>query len=61
MALKLILNVIYTVGIFLCGAIVYWAWPSGQYLYIMGAIFIGGLFIILKIKLLKELRTPSKK
>jgi uncharacterized protein (DUF486 family) len=60
MALKLFLNVLYTIGIFVCLAVIYWAYPLKRYEFIMGAVFIGGLFIILKIKLLKDLRTPKK-
>jgi len=54
------LNVLYTIGIFVCAAIIWWAYPLQQYMYVMSAIFIAGLLIILKIKLLKDLRTPSK-
>ena len=61
MALKLFLNVLYTIGIFVCAAVIWWAYPLQQYMYVMGAVFVAGLFIILKIKLLKELRTPSNK
>jgi len=55
------LNVLYTIGIFVCAAIIYWAYPLQQYLYAMSAVFVAGLLIILKIKLLKELRTPPNK
>ncbi|QKJ31881.1 hypothetical protein HQ865_19635 [Mucilaginibacter mali] len=60
MALKLFLNVLYTIGIFVCAAIVYWAFPLQRYEFVIGGVFVAGLFIILKIKLLKELRTPKK-
>jgi len=60
MAKKMFLNVLYTIGIFVCAAIIWWAYPLQQYMYVMSAIFIAGLLIILKIKLLKDLRTPSK-
>jgi acyl-CoA reductase-like NAD-dependent aldehyde dehydrogenase len=61
MALKLFLNVLYTIGIFVCAVIVWWAFPIHQYMYVLAAVFVAGLFIILKIKLLKELRTPPNK
>ncbi len=60
MALKLFLNVLYTIGIFVCAAIVYWAFPAHRYEYVLGGVFVAGLFIILKIKLLRELRAPKK-
>jgi hypothetical protein len=42
-------------------AIGYWAFQHAQYAYILGAAFIAGLLIILKIKLLKEFRQPPLK
>ncbi|GAB3931262.1 DUF6358 family protein [Mucilaginibacter myungsuensis] len=60
MALKLFMNVLYTIGIFVCCAVVYWAFPKQEYMWAMAAIFIAGLFVILKIKLLKELRQKKK-
>ncbi|MES2278480.1 MAG: DUF6358 family protein [Bacteroidota bacterium] len=60
MALKLFLNVLYTIGIFVCAVVAYWGYQHSRYEFILGAVFIGGLFIILKIKLLKELRPPLK-
>lgn len=61
MGKKLALNVLYTVSIFICVAIIYWAWPLKRYEFILGAIFIGAILVVLKIKLLKELRTPPSK
>jgi len=60
MGKKLALNVLYTIGIFICMAVGYWGYQQGRFEFIMGAVFIGGLFVILKIKLLKDLRTPQK-
>jgi hypothetical protein len=61
MGLKLMLNVLYTIGIFVCLAVIYWAWPLKRYEFILGSVFVAGLFIILKIKLLKDLRQPPLK
>lgn len=60
MGKKLALNVFYTIGIFLCAAVAYWGYQHSQYAYILAAVIIAAMFIILKIKLLKELRTPKK-
>lgn len=60
MGKKLALNVLYTIGIFICIAIGYWGFQHSSYLYIAGAAFIGILFIILKVKLLKDLRNTHK-
>jgi hypothetical protein len=34
---------------------------KGRYEYILGALFIGAVFVILKIRLLKEVRNMQKK
>jgi hypothetical protein len=60
MGKKLALNVLYTVGIFVCMAIGYWGFQHSRYEYIAGAAFIAVLFIVLKVKLLRELRTPQR-
>jgi len=63
MGLKLFLNVLYTIGIFICAATIYWAWPQTprRYEFILGAVLVAAMFIYLKVKLLKELRTPPSK
>jgi uncharacterized membrane protein len=61
MGKKLALNVLYTIGIFLCAATIMWAWPLKRYEFIFGALLVAILFIVLKVKLLKELRTPPSK
>lgn len=60
MGKKLALNVLYTIGIFICFAIGYWGFQHSRYEYIAASAFIAILFIVLKVKLLKELRNPQK-
>ena len=60
MGKKLALNVLYTIGIFICIAIGYWGSQHNRYEYIVAAVFIGILFIVLKVKLLKDLRNTRK-
>jgi hypothetical protein len=60
MGKKLALNVLYTIGIFVCIAIGYWGFQHHRYEYIVAAVFIGILFIVLKVKLLKDLRNTRK-
>ena len=60
MGKKLALNVLYTIGIFICIFIGYWGFQHTRYEYIAAATFVGILLILLKIKLLRELRTPRK-
>lgn len=56
MALKIFLNVLYTIGIALSLFTFYWGFKHGHYPYVAGAVIVGGAFIMLKIRLLKEVR-----
>lgn len=60
MGIKLFLNVLYTIGIFICAVIAYWGYQHARYEFIMGGVFVAALLIILKIKLLKDLKNPQK-
>ena len=57
MAFKLILNVLYTIGIVISLYTAYWGYTNGRLEFITGAVFIGTIFVFLKIKLMKEVRT----
>jgi len=57
---KIALNVFYNICIFICLALIYEGFQSKHYEYIAGAVFIGAIFIILKIRLLKEVRDMQK-
>ncbi|QJD96435.1 hypothetical protein HH214_11415 [Mucilaginibacter robiniae] len=64
MKLKMLLNVLYTIGVVLSLYTIYWGATHQRYEFVMGAVFIGGILIMLKIKLLKEVRAmenPVKK
>ncbi len=58
---KVALNVLYNIGIFICLWLVYYGFEHTRYEFIAGAIFIGAVFVILKIRLLKEIRNMPKK
>ena len=53
---KIALNVFYNICIFICLALIYEGFMGKHYEYIAGAVFIGAIFIILKIRLIKEVR-----
>ena len=57
---KIALNVFYNICIFICLALIYEGFQGKHYEYIAGAVFIGAIFIILKIRLLKEVRDIQK-
>lgn len=61
MGKKLALNVLYNIAIFVCLALVYYGFEHARYEYVAGAVFIGAVFVILKIRLLKEVRDMQKK
>jgi hypothetical protein len=57
MKLKMLLSVVYNIGIFICLYIVYWGYSHQQYAFLLGALFIAVMFVILKIRLLKQVRS----
>ena len=61
MGKKIAFNVLYNLGIFLCILIAYSGFEYARYEYVLGAIFIGTILVVLKIRLLKEIREMQKK
>ena len=62
MGKKLILNVLYTIGIFFCVVFGYtFGFEHPHYDYLACAVIVGGVLIYLKIRLMKEVRDMQKK
>jgi hypothetical protein len=61
MGKKLALNVLYNIGIFICLVLIYNGFTWKQYIYVAGALFVGAILVMLKIRLLKEVRNMQKK
>ena len=62
MGKKLFLNVFYNIVIFICLITGYqWGIVPKNYVYLLGSIAIIAIFIVLKIKLLKEVKNAQKK
>jgi ABC-type anion transport system duplicated permease subunit len=61
MGFKLVLNVLYTIGIVLCAFVAYQQYNAKNYTYMAIAIFAMALVIIFKIRLLKDVREAQKK
>jgi len=57
MGFKLLLNILYTIGIVVCLYIVYWGFINQRYAFVLGAGFIAAMLVILKIRLLKQVRS----
>jgi len=52
----MLLNTVYTVGIVVCLAILIWGVQNKRYEFVMAAALVAAIFVVLKIKLLKEVR-----
>lgn len=61
MGFKLVLNVLYTVGIVLCLFVAYQANASKNFTLLGAAILIAGVVIVLKIRLLKDVKNSQLK
>ncbi|MBW4888121.1 hypothetical protein KXQ82_00275 [Mucilaginibacter sp. HMF5004] len=61
MGLKVFLNVLYNIGIFLCLLTVYYSVKNHNWAYVAGGIFLAVMVIIFKIRLIKDIRNMQKK
>jgi len=61
MGKKLALNVLLNVGIFVCLVLIYTGFENKHYEYVAGAVFIGAILVILKIRLLRDVRNMQNK
>ena len=61
MAFKLILNVLYTIGLVLCAFVAYQYFMAKNYPVMAGAIAVGMVVVFLKIRLLKDVKNSQKK
>lgn len=59
---KIALNVLYNIGIFICLVLVYtFGFEHPRWEYLSSAVIVGGVLVMLKIRLLKEVREMQKK
>jgi hypothetical protein len=57
---KIFINVFYNIAIFICALLIYNGFMDKHYEYVAGGLFIGAIFIVLKIRLIKEVRDMQK-
>ncbi|MFI5162028.1 MAG: DUF6358 family protein [Sphingobacteriales bacterium] len=57
---KIALNVFYNICIFICMMLIYNGFMDKHYEYIAGGLFIGAVLVVLKIRLIKEVRDMNK-
>lgn len=60
MGKKLVLNVFYTVVIFICAAGAYTSWQNARWIWLASFAVMGVLFIIAKVRLMKEVQGMQK-
>ncbi|WP_295651673.1 DUF6358 family protein [uncultured Mucilaginibacter sp.] len=60
MGLKILLNVLYNIGIIICLVGIYFSYQHGNWPYIMGLVFIGAMIFIFKLRLIKDIRNMGK-
>ncbi|RCH55013.1 hypothetical protein DJ568_11115 [Mucilaginibacter hurinus] len=61
MGKKIALNVLYNVGIIISLFVGYEGIATKNYSWTLGAVFIGAILVVLKIKLVKEVRELNKR
>ncbi|HEX3384340.1 MAG TPA: DUF6358 family protein [Mucilaginibacter sp.] len=61
MGKKLALNVLYNICIFICLIFIYEGVQNKHYIYIPCALLVAAVFVILKVRLLKEVRNMQDK
>ncbi|MDN3581856.1 DUF6358 family protein [Mucilaginibacter flavus] len=61
MGFKLVLNVLYTIGMVLCAFVAYQYFQSKNYVVMAVALVACAAVIILKVRLLKEVKNTQKK
>lgn len=58
---KFALNFLINIGLIFCVATVYWGYQHSQYLYMIAPVFIAGLLVIFKLRLIKDIKNAEKK
>jgi len=61
MALKILMNVLYNICIFICAFFIFYSAKNHHWSYVMGGVFLGAMVIIFKLRLIKDIREMQKK
>ena len=61
MGKKILLNTVYNIGIFIALMTAYWGITKARYEYVAVGVFIAAIFVVLKIKIIKQVRSTIKK
>jgi len=60
MGKKIILSTLYNIGVFIALITAYWGFTNAHYEYVAAGVAVAAIFIFLKIKLIKEVRSMIK-
>jgi len=60
MGTKILLNTLYNVGIFITLMTAYWAFSNSRYEFVAAGVFVAAIFVVLKIKLIKQVKSGIK-
>jgi hypothetical protein len=61
MGLKILLNIFYNISLFLLVLSLVWCFNHGRYDLLAASVFLFALFLVLKIRLIKQVRTLTKR
>ncbi|WP_448702221.1 DUF6358 family protein [Mucilaginibacter sp. AW1-3] len=61
MAFKFILNILYNLCIIICLITIWSGLKNGNWAFVLGALFIGTLIVIFKLRLIKDIKNLTKK
>ncbi len=61
MGKKILLNTAYNIGIFITLMTAYWGFTKSRYEFVAAGVFVAAIFIVLKVKLVKEIRSNMKR
>ncbi|MGY3214858.1 DUF6358 family protein [Mucilaginibacter sp. HD30] len=60
MGKKILLNTLYNVGIFITLMTAYWGITNSRYEFVAAGVFVAAIFVVLKIKLIKQVKSGVK-
>lgn len=61
MGKQIALNILYNIGIFICLALIYSGFEKQRYEWFLGALFIGVIIVLMKIRLVKQVKEQQHK
>nr|WP_294790478.1 DUF6358 family protein [uncultured Mucilaginibacter sp.] len=61
MGKQILLNTVYNIGIFITLMSAYWGITNSRYEFVAAGVFVAAIFVVLKIKLIKQVKNTIKK